>query len=116
MKKFFKSKKNILIRAENFYNIDFNLTNIIKSKNIFKILEKLFNDKAILFKEKINYKPPGARNDKLHQDAQAGWNKFTEKFISVLIPLEKVKLVMVVYNLIFLEIIIKDWLAKLLKH
>ena len=88
-KSFLNRKKNILIRAENFYNIDFNLTNIIKNENILKILEKLFNDKAILFKEKINYKPPGARNDKLHQDAQAGWNKFTEKFISVLIPLEK---------------------------
>ena len=93
MKKVFLiEKKNILIRAENFYNIDLNLTNIIKNKNIISILEKLFNDKAIIFKEKINYKPPGSRNDKLHQDSQAGWNKFTEKFISVLIPLEKSEL------------------------
>lgn len=91
-KSFFNKKKNILIRAENFYNIDLNLTNIIKNNNILKILEKLFNDKAIIFKEKINYKPPGARSDKLHQDSQAGWNKFTEKFISVLIPLEKSQL------------------------
>ena len=49
---FLNQKKNILNKSENFYNIDFNLTNIIKSKNIFKILEKLFNDKAILFKKK----------------------------------------------------------------
>jgi ectoine hydroxylase-related dioxygenase (phytanoyl-CoA dioxygenase family) len=88
-KSFFDKKKNILIRAENFYNIDFNLTKLINNKKITKILEKLFNDKAIIFKEKINYKPAGARKDKLHQDSQAGWNKFTKKFISVLIPLEK---------------------------
>lgn len=88
-KSFLNKKKNILIRAENFYNIDLNLTNIIENKNIEIILEKLFNDKAIIFNEKINCKPSGTRNDKLHQDSQAGWNKFTEKFISVVIPLEQ---------------------------
>ena len=91
-KNIFKIKKDVLIRAENFYNIDKNLTKLINHKSIIKILKKLFNDKPIIFKEKINYKPPGAREDKLHQDSQAGWHKFSKKFISVLITLEKRKL------------------------
>ena len=49
------------------------------------------NGKCVLFKEKINYKPPGCRADKLHQDSQGGWNKFSKKFISILVSIEKSK-------------------------
>jgi ectoine hydroxylase-related dioxygenase (phytanoyl-CoA dioxygenase family) len=81
--------RSILIRAENFYKKNNNLSKIIENKHILTVLERLFNNKPLLFKEKINYKPPGSRADMLHQDSQAGWNKYCKRFISVLIPLEK---------------------------
>lgn len=84
-----KKNKQILVRIENFYKKDINFTKLINNKDIQKILKYLFNEKAIIFKEKVNYKLPGCRQDKLHQDSQAGWGKFCKNFISVLISLEK---------------------------
>ena len=46
----------------------------------------------------------------MHQDAQAGWNKFTEKFISVLIPLEKSQIGNGCLQFDISRVIIKDWL------
>ena len=45
--------------------------------------------KCILFKEKINYKPPGCRADKVHQDSQGNGDKYTKKYISMLVSIEK---------------------------
>lgn len=84
-----KKNKQILVRIENFLKKDRNLTKLINNKKIKKILKNLFNERAVIFKEKINYKLPGCRQDKLHQDSQAGWGKYSKKFISVLISLEK---------------------------
>jgi ectoine hydroxylase-related dioxygenase (phytanoyl-CoA dioxygenase family) len=81
--------KSLLIRIENFYKKTNYLTNLINNKSINKILFKLFRDKPTLFKEKINFKPPGSGPDKLHQDSQAGWNKYTDNFINVLLSVEK---------------------------
>ena len=84
------SQKSILVRIENFYKKSKYLTNLIDNKSIKEILSKLFKNKAILFKEKINFKPPGCGPDKLHQDSQAGWNKYTKDFINVLLSVEKI--------------------------
>lgn len=81
--------KSILVRIENFYNKSKYLTKLIDDQSIKKILSKLFRNKAILFKEKINFKPPGCGPDKLHQDSQAGWNKYAKDYINVLLSVEK---------------------------
>ena len=83
------SRKSILVRIENFYNKSKNLTKLIDDKSIKKILLKLFRNKAVLFKEKINFKPPGCGPDKLHQDSQAGWNRYAKDYINVLLSVEK---------------------------
>lgn len=79
----------ILVRIENFYNKSKFLTRLIKDTSINKILSTLLRNKPTLFKEKINFKPPGCGPDKLHQDSQAGWNKYTKNFINVLLSVEK---------------------------
>tara|TARA_B100001063_G_C16744212_1_gene546537 strand:- start:910 stop:1665 length:756 start_codon:yes stop_codon:yes gene_type:complete len=84
-----QSDKSILVRIENFYNKTNHLTKLIDHKLIKEVLFKLFRDKPILFKEKINFKPPGCGPDKLHQDSQAGWNKYTKNYINVLMSVEK---------------------------
>ena len=81
--------RSILVRIENFYKKIKYLTKVIDNKSIKKILSKLFRNKATLFKEKINFKPPGCGPDRLHQDSQAGWNKYAKNYINVLISLEK---------------------------
>ena len=87
-KDFFR-KKEILIRAEYFYRKNKLLTKLIDGKKIKSILKKLTGDNCIIFKEKINYKPPGCREDKLHQDMQGDWKKFSKTFVSVLISVDK---------------------------
>ncbi len=86
---FRNKKKSILVRIENFFNKSKDLTKLINDPSINKILFKFFKNKPILFKEKINFKPPGCGPDKLHQDSQAGWYKYAKNFINVLVSLEK---------------------------
>ena len=64
--------RSILVRIENFYKKSKYLTKVIDNKSIKKILSKLFRNKATLFKEKINFKPPGCGPDRLHQDLKLG--------------------------------------------
>ena len=83
------AQKSILVRIENFYNKSKYLTKLINDPSINNILFKLFKNKPTLFKEKVNFKPAGCGPDKLHQDSQAGWNKYTKNFVNVLLSVEK---------------------------
>ena len=88
-KSILNKNKLVLVRVENFYQISKILTKLIEKKLINQVLSKILRGKAVIFKEKINFKPSGCRADLLHQDSQAGWNKYTKNFINVLISLEK---------------------------
>lgn len=49
----------------------------------------MFGEPPVLFKEKVNYKLPGCRPDKLHQDQAAGWNKYGDYYISMAIVVDE---------------------------
>ncbi|HWA45382.1 MAG TPA: phytanoyl-CoA dioxygenase family protein, partial [Hypericibacter adhaerens] len=49
------------------------------------LVGQLLGEPARLFKEKINFKFPGADGFKPHQDAQAGWNNYADFFVSALV-------------------------------
>jgi len=49
----------------------------------------LMGEDAVLFKEKINFKYPGADGFKPHQDAQAGWDAYADFFVSALVSLDR---------------------------
>ena len=49
------------------------------------LVEQLLGEPVALFKEKINFKFPGADGFKPHQDAQAGWNNYADFFVSALV-------------------------------
>jgi ectoine hydroxylase-related dioxygenase (phytanoyl-CoA dioxygenase family) len=84
------SGDNILVRIENFLG-DHNpeMTTRILSDKTRDCLEYLLGEEAVLFKDKINYKLPGCRPDKLHQDQAAGWNAFSDWFISMVIVVDE---------------------------
>lgn len=44
---------------------------------------QLLGEDAVLFKEKINFKMPGADGFKPHQDSQAGWDRYADYFVNV---------------------------------
>jgi ectoine hydroxylase-related dioxygenase (phytanoyl-CoA dioxygenase family) len=51
------------------------------------VLAALYGEPACLFKDKLIFKPPGARGFGLHQDYIA-WEGFPRSFLTVLIPLD----------------------------
>lgn len=61
-------------------------------RELTKVLQKpasqLLGEKAVLFKEKINFKMPGGDGFKPHQDSQAGWDKYADFFVSALISID----------------------------
>lgn len=76
--------ENILVRIENVLG-DHNpeITKLLLSPKTIECLTQLFGEPPVLFKEKVNYKLPGCRPDKLHQDQAAGWNAYGDFYISI---------------------------------
>lgn len=50
---------------------------------------ELFGEPAVLFKDKINFKPPGGAGFDWHQDVQAGWERYGSLHISVMLPIDR---------------------------
>ncbi|MDH3512966.1 MAG: phytanoyl-CoA dioxygenase family protein, partial [Gammaproteobacteria bacterium] len=53
---------------------------------------QLFDEPAVLFKDKINFKLPGGGGFEAHQDVQAGWARYADLHITVLITIDKTTL------------------------
>ncbi len=76
--------ENILVRIENVLG-DHNpeITKLLLPPKAIECLTQLFDEPPVLFKDKINYKLPGCRPDKLHQDQAAGWNAYGDFYITM---------------------------------
>jgi ectoine hydroxylase-related dioxygenase (phytanoyl-CoA dioxygenase family) len=53
------------------------------------IMETLYGESALLFKEKLIFKPAGALGYNLHQDIPRYWKGFPASFVTVLIPIDQ---------------------------
>ena len=84
------SKDLYLTRTENFIPYHNNFRNFFKRKKIIQIVSQLFGSKAVLFKDKINWKQPGAKGFEPHQDSQVWENlyKNIRNFISLAISVD----------------------------
>lgn len=87
------SGKNILVRIENVIG-DHNraASDLLISEKARNVLTQLLGEAPVLFKEKVNYKLPGCRADKLHQDQAAGWNAYCDSFITMAIAVDENRL------------------------
>lgn len=81
--------ENVLVRIENFMGEqNAELTEVLMTPETVEALEQLLEDKPVLFKDKVNYKFPGCRADKLHQDQAAGWNSHGDYFITLCVVVD----------------------------
>jgi ectoine hydroxylase-related dioxygenase (phytanoyl-CoA dioxygenase family) len=81
--------ENILVRVEHVLGgDDAEIAELLLAQKTIDCLTTLFGESPRLFKEKINYKHPGCRADKLHQDQAAGWNAYSDFFISMCIVID----------------------------
>ena len=76
----------VIARSEDFVNDSDVLRAFICSGVVMRVLQELFGEEAVLFKEKINYKHPGGGGFAPHQDAVA--YRFVDHHISCMVPLD----------------------------
>ena len=79
--------KELINRIENIspFNSDFaELSTVLKAP-----VGQLLGERAVLFKEKINFKMPGGDGFKPHQDSQAGWWNYGSYYISVMVCIDE---------------------------
>ena len=81
--------KKILSRIEKFTDYHQKLKEFICDERMIGLAGKLLGERAILFKEKINFKLAGGGGFKPHQDIQPGWDSYARYFISVLVTVDK---------------------------
>lgn len=60
---------------------------ITRDARILQIVSELYGEEACLFKDKLIYKPPGAKGYGLHQD-YIGWTSFPRSFVTVIVPID----------------------------
>lgn len=76
--------RNLLVRMEHFLGADNPvITGLLLTAKATDGVAELLGEPAQLFKEKVNFKLPGCRADKLHQDQSAGWNAYTDFFVTM---------------------------------
>lgn len=79
----------LLVRVEHFLGPDNpRIRNLLLTADVQAAVEELLGEPALLFKEKVNYKLPGCRADKLHQDQSAGWNAYCDFFITMAVAID----------------------------
>ncbi|HVX12289.1 MAG TPA: phytanoyl-CoA dioxygenase family protein [Pirellulales bacterium] len=61
---------------------------IAADRRIYDVLAQIYDDEACLFKDKLIFKPPGARGYSLHQDYIA-WKNFPRSFVTVLVAIDE---------------------------
>lgn len=81
--------EGILVRVEHFLGAhNPGVTRLLLAPHVLAICAQLLGEPAVLFKEKVNYKLPGCRADKLHQDQAAGWNAYADFFITMAVAID----------------------------
>ena len=80
--------RRVVQRIENFCPFHAGFDGVVRRGRLLQWTEALMRGPAVLFKEKINFKLPGASGFKAHQDQQAGWTKYAPIFVTALVTLD----------------------------
>jgi len=82
--------EKILQRIENFLQFNPELNSLINGPRMLQMVSQLFEEPAVLYKEKINYKLSGGDGFNPHQDVAAGWWMYGQSLhVSVLIGVDE---------------------------
>jgi hypothetical protein len=84
-----EDQSRILSRIENFVPFHEGFSKLITKRRMRQAVSELFDEDAVLFKDKINFKLPGGDGFKEHQDVQAGWDVFSSLHITAMIAIDE---------------------------
>jgi ectoine hydroxylase-related dioxygenase (phytanoyl-CoA dioxygenase family) len=79
----------IISRIEDFVSFHEGFAKLITRKRMQQAVSELFDEQAVLFKDKINFKLPGGDGFKEHQDVQAGWDDYADLHITAMIAIDE---------------------------
>ena len=95
-KNIYYDKKNKIRRIERIYNKSKNFKNL--NKDILNLLKFIFKEDFTIFKDKINFKPPGGEGFYPHYDGifhffknkkkMRGWYEYSNVFVNCLVALD----------------------------
>ena len=81
-------REEVLIRIEQITDLSDKIKKILNKKEVNETLSSMFEGPYTLFKDKVNFKYPGCREDTLHQDQQAGWTEYSDYFVTMCVALD----------------------------
>jgi hypothetical protein len=83
--------RRLLHRLENFFDFHAGFNEAFNGERFLHLVTQLFNgDRAILHKEKINFKYPGGEGFEPHQDHAAGWWMYGQSLhISIMVNIDQ---------------------------
>ena len=83
-----RSGERLLSRIENFFPYHAGFRQLLSGRAMLGAAARLFGESAVLFKDKINFKLPGADGFKAHQDVQAGWNAYASLQLTAMVTID----------------------------
>lgn len=78
----------VLIRIECFLDDYPDLSGPLLTAALLGRVEQLMREHVVLFKDKVNFKLPGARADTMHYDHAGGWAPYATRFLTVAIAID----------------------------
>ena len=81
--------ERILCRVEKYVDYHPEFQKLASSNKILSALQDLMGGPCVLFKDKINFKRPGAGGFRPHQDVQARWDDFVKYTMSIMISTDQ---------------------------
>ncbi len=83
-----RARRRILQRVENFLPYHAEFRALLTEGRLIAAMGELLGSSAVLFKEKINLKQPGGAGFSPHQDMQAGWRCYANRFVTALVGID----------------------------
>jgi hypothetical protein len=81
-------RAHVFQRVENFCSYHSGFDKLIRGGRLESTVEQLFGGRAVLFKEKINFKMSGGAGFEPHQDQQAGWSRYAPLFVTAMVSID----------------------------
>jgi hypothetical protein len=80
--------RSVIQRIENFCPFHTELDALVRDGALARWTAALMGGPVVLFKDKINFKMPGAPGFKAHQDQQAGWGRYAPIFVTAMVSID----------------------------
>jgi hypothetical protein len=80
--------RRVIQRIENFCPFHAEFDALVREGALSRWAAALMGGPVVLFKDKINFKMPGAPGFKAHQDQQAGWGRYAPLFVTAMVSVD----------------------------